>query len=546
MNTRTTIILLIVVLALGGGVLMMLSQDEKAAQKPTAALATAQDLFSPKPQIVKLQIERPDGSPQAIELRKDQWFLTKPVTALAQQPPIKDELKKICDLQYVQKYEPGAVDTPGDDVTGLKSPNIVLTIQGADGASHTLKIGKLRPLGRATYVAMDSDPAVYVVKKNLLQDLATPLTDYRDRFVNNVKYADNTRIRVQGLHNYEVVRLNKKWYVEKPVHARVDMSRFYDVLRTVTRVYAEDFVTDTPANLRIYGLDKPRMTITMSTQTVPASASASQPAASQPVIHSVTLLIGAKAGDKYFAKLADDPTVFQISEENYKNMDASLMDVREKTLAAIDSDKIEMLEVDTPGKTARLTPNGRDQWVMTGTYKGKAELLAVNDLIKAITHTFAAGFEDEPNPLTPYGFDKPRARIEIVQQGQTTPAELIVGADTPSGEMTYIKTTADNTIAVVKKTDAEALMADPGTLVDRSVTTFAGNDIRKMEITRNGHKSVLARGDDNTWRLTEPVKCRRTMTPPRRSWRTCRTCRLARWLPAAMARHMAWRSRRPA
>ena len=332
-----------------------------------------------------------------------------------------------------------------------------------------------------------------------------------------IPYPEITRIRVEGLQNYEFVIAEQdrqnKWILEKPVRGRMDSGKIYDFVQALTRVSTENFVAGSASNLRIYGLASPQLKITVTTEkkppaTQPAdSQPASQPASTQPAeIKTTTLLVGGKTGNQYFAMLEGEPSVFQISESTFKSLNVPILDLRERAIAGVDGDKIETLEVQANGQMVRLVKNGSHGWVMTGAYTGKAEFSAVDDLVKAVTHAFAVAFEDDPKQLTSYGFEKPRARVLVTATGQVVPVEILVGANTPSGEMTFVKNAGEGTVAVLKKADADALIVDPGSLLDRAVTTFAADDVQKMEITRDGRKSVLVRRQDNTWQLAEPVE----------------------------------------
>lgn len=514
MNTRTTIILLVVAVALGGGVLFMLNSEQKAAQEDTAVAASAKDLFDPKPaSVVELHVDQADGGPRAFEQRKEEWYITQPVAAPAQKEVVQEEVRNLTDLQYTRKFDPGTADFPGDDLTGLKNPNVQVSFKDKDGMAHTLKVGNLRPMGNETYVARDNDPAVYVVNQNLLQRLAKPLNDFRSKRVGEVTYADISRVAVEGLQNYEFTKGERDTFtLEKPVRARVEVGKASDVMQAMCNLTAEDFVADNASNLRIYGLARPQLTVSITTEKKPPASQpattqpASQPAATRPAeTKTTTLLVGAKSGNLYFAKLQDEPAVFQISEATFKSLSTPLQDIRQRTLANLDLSKVTAVELDAAGRTARLVRDARRDWYMTGTYTGKVERPALEAMLQAVERTSAVAFEDGTNQLT-YGFEKPRAHIALTVTGEVAPIEILVGSNTPSGEMTFVKNVSEGTVIVVKKSDADAMIVDPSSLLDRSVTTFAAGDVRKLEIANDGRTTVLDRGSDNVWKLDKPVQ----------------------------------------
>ena len=516
MNTRTTIILLVVAIALGAGMLFVFNQEQKAAQEPLAAAAPkAKDLFEPKPaSIIQVRVEQPDRPARLFEQRHDDWFIAQPVKARAQKMAIQDDARILGDLQYIQKYAPGAADLPSEDLTGLKQPNLVLTVKDKDGAIHTLKVGNVRPMTEdETYISKDTDPAVYVVKQNLLAKFARPLSDYRERRVSEIAFNEITRARIAGTQNYELVKAEGGWVLEQPVRGRTEMPKVEALLQAAANLTTENYVTDDDSNLKIYGLAQPQLALTIVTEkrppaTQPAGTqpAATQPAATQPAeVKTTTILVGGKAGNQYFAKIEGEPSVFQIPETVFKSINVPLLDLRDKSIAQIDPAKVTGLDLTTNGQSVMLIKQN-NRWQMAGAFVGPAETGIVDDLLKAISQAKATAFEDQPKPeLTPYGFEAPRARLRIVSEGKVTPVEILVGGNTPSGEMVFVQNVAEGSISVLKKTDAELLVVEPVALLERTVLSFARDDADKIEITRDGRTSTLVK-QGNTWQITAPTE----------------------------------------
>jgi hypothetical protein len=516
MNTRTTIILLVVAIALGAGMLMLFNQEQKEAQQPVAAAAgKAKDLFEPKPaSLVSLRVEQADRPTRLFEQRKDDWVIVGPVKARAERGAVDNDARAVADLQYILKYEPGAADVPSDELTGLKQPGMVLAIKDKDGGSHTVRVGNVRPMSEdETYITKDNDPAVYVVKVNLQTKFARPLREYREKRVADIPFNEVTRVLVAGAQNYEIVKAGEDWVLEQPVRSRTDRVKVEALLQAACNVYTENYVADDEKNLRIYGLTQPQLQVAITTEkkppaTQPASTQSaeSQPAATQPEVEvkTTTLLVGAKAGNQYFAKLAGETSVFQITDTVFKAISVPLVDIRDKSIAQVEQHKVKGIDLTVNGQSVILA-KVNDRWQMAGALVGPVESSAVADLLKAITQTKATAFEDDPKPeLTQYGFENPRARIRIVNEGKVDPVEILVGANTASGEMTFVRNASDGTIAVLKKIEADALVVEPSTMLERSVFSFNRDDAEKIEITQAGRTSTLVR-HGGTWRMIEPA-----------------------------------------
>jgi len=515
MNTRTTLVLVVLALILGVGVWLVSYQETKTAEKKAAEQTGPKNLFDPKPaEIVQIRVEIAGKPARLLVKRDDKWWLTEPIEAPARQWTVDDDARIVRDLKYVEKYEPGSADFPGDDITGLKEPQVVITIKDKDGAEHKILVGNLRPLSEQTYVKKDNDPAVYVVTENLVKTFIKKLDEYRDRRVVNFIVADAVRLKAEGARNYEAVKSDGKWIFEKPVRARADKDKIEDVLRTFSGIYAEEFVADNPKNLRIYGLDEPQLKLTVVTekekkQEPQATQPASKPAESQPAKKvertTITLLVGSKVRNRYFAKRADQPWVFQINETTFKNLSATLDDLRDKRVVELDADKAAKVEI-TAGEEHAVVEKTGHKWQISNAVKGDAETSAVEDLVKAIADLKAAAFEDEPKPqLVNYGFASPKVQLRVFCEGQVKPVEILVGAETPSGEMTFVKNVAENFIAVVKKEDADALLIKPVNLLERTVMKFDRSQVKRLEVVQQGRRVVLTKSQEGQWQLIEPV-----------------------------------------
>jgi hypothetical protein len=516
MNTRTTIILLVVAIALGAGMLFLFNQEQKAAQEPALAVAAkAKDLFEPKPAaIVQLRVEQPDRPARLFEQRDEEWFIAQPVKAHAQKTAVQEDARNLGDLQYIQKYASGAADFPGEELTGLKQPNMVLTIKEKDGTTHTLKVGNVRPMTEdETYISKDTDPAVYVVKQNLLTRFARPLTDLREKRLAEIPLAEITQIKAAGAQNYELVKANDEWVVAQPVRGRTDKAKVDALLQTASNLTAENYVADEASNLRIYGLAQPQLALTIVTEkkppaTQPATtqSTTTQPAATQPgEVKTTTILVGGKAGSQYFAKIDGESSIFQIPETVFKNINVPLLDLRDKAIAQVDPARVTGLNLTTNGQSVMLIKQ-KDRWQMAGAVVGPAESASVNDLLKTISQAKATAFEDQPKPeLTSYGFEAPRVRIRIISEGRIVPVEILVGGTTPSGEMVFVQNVAEGGICVLKKADVEGMLVEPLNLLERSVFSFARDDVDRLDLVRDGQTTTLAK-QGNQWRMTAPTE----------------------------------------
>src|SRR5262249_28182224 len=149
---------------------------------------------------------------------------------------------------------------------------------------------------------------------------------------------------------------------------------------------------------------------------------------------------------------AETPSVFQATDASLKNILQPLSGLREKSVARIESNRVNHIWLSGPAGSVELTKNN-GVWEFSsqppaGITSKAAEFAAVDDLLKAVRDLNATGFEATGEGLTDYGFGSPRSSLQVTVEGTPQPIRLIVGKATPSGTGVYVKNENDDTVAV--------------------------------------------------------------------------------------------------
>jgi len=163
MKMRNTLILMTIAAALLAFVLLYerkqpVSDIDEATPPPTELPVI---LYFDENQAQALRVTQP-GTGQSTELARDaqgQWRLTAPIAELADQDQVGYVLGALAFLQPSREIT-GFVSLAD---YGLDQPQLEVTIELADGTTHTIRFGETNPTRSAYYAQVDGQESVFLV-----------------------------------------------------------------------------------------------------------------------------------------------------------------------------------------------------------------------------------------------------------------------------------------------------------------------------------------------------------------------------------------------
>ncbi len=480
-------------------------------------------VFQPAPIGAKeLSIASADGATITFAKVDGDWMIREPIDAKAE----RFKVARLVSAVTSSPAEPIAGDEAlGNAVTGLASPPWTIKLTDERGRAHTLAVGNAVPMsgGAKTYVRDEGSGQIFAVQFDFAELLASPMSEWRDRSLWDISRGEIVRVAIAGRDSYELLAGGDAWRVVAPrIDARADEGAVTRLLDKLTALTISEFVSDAPAGsprtsrrggLAAYGLDRPQLIVTLTLRgEPPASAPATQ--ATQPG-RTVALAIGSKAGGGVFAQLSNSPSVFELPASVLDDLQPSLFDVRDKSLLMPAEKPISRVEVVNPAGQAALTL--RDgQWRMEIPHAGRANQHAVEQLIAAATKLTAVRFYDEVPALAAYGLDQPRCKVTLhaVEDaadsslpGRVARATWVeVGGESPSGDMTFVRSSDGGAVAAVRTADVQRLLDPPCTYWDAVLLNIpAREQPRALEVTRGDVQYRLAVDHAGEWRLAAPI-----------------------------------------
>src|SRR3989442_3046421 len=221
----------------------------------------------------------------------------------------------------------------------------------------------------------------------------------------------------------EVVTLKREpdgWRLLGPVTARGDRGKVDETLTTLTTARVDREIESAPTRLDAYGLDKPAVVVTLRLKNG----------------RQLGLQLGVKnpTGVWVYAREADKPAVFVVSDTVLRDVTRPLADLRDKTVLAFGQRQVTAFEVVTPEETLAVEQvDGR--WRLTRPVALAADAGTVTAFLDKLGSTrIKEVVAESPKSLAPYGLTRPlRVSIHTGRDKDRVTASLLIGSRAKQG-----------------------------------------------------------------------------------------------------------------
>ena len=507
MNVKTTVtllVLLIICLAL----VVLVRSDWLASEDGEDKDQAAKTLLPEMGKLVRLTLQTGEAGKIVLEKRADKWRLLEPVDAPATRWRTQNAADTFTRLTFIRKHAPDDEDFPKDDLTRLSEPLGVVTLADDKEATYTINVGRNPPGSKHTYVQLAGDEHVYVVDANLLETLARDVGDYRDTRVIDFDTANAVRVEVRGDRNFRLVKIKDKWVLDSPVSAPADAGAVSSLLNAISGIRAEKFVDDAPTDLAAYGLHAGAMRVTV--ELAPPEPAATQPttrpaAARKGRVIAITFGAAAEAGKTVFAKLADKPWVFQVSESKLKDLQPKIIDLRDKHVLSLGSQEVSRIEVHLKAGTSANLEKVDDVWHMRSPFAGRCDQGSVDKLLNTLRDLQASQFEDSPISLTDYGLTPPVGKLVLHFRGSDQTTTLLLGRAS-SAHVGFVQPANSKTVAVVQASDYRVLLRPSPAYWEKTVFELPDDaEVTRADVTRGIRTFTIEKQPDGEFKLLSPV-----------------------------------------
>jgi uncharacterized protein DUF4340 len=395
MRLRNTIIVLVLFAIVGGYAFVVSHYSQTEAQQKLLTVK-ADD-------IAKIELRYSDRD---IVLERDKgkpWRLVKPVGADADQTQANNLARAIADGVMVRTVD----DKPADVAPfGLKPPTTTITVTTFDNKTlPSIEVGKSTPIGFNAYVRLSGSPAVLLTEGAFAAGMNKTVNDLRVRDLMAFKIDDVQKLIItrDNGQTVEIDRDGENWKIVKPAQYPADDMAVRMALSTLVNARATDFISDAPASVTQYGLEKPHLTATVVLKNGDQQS----------------MLFGFKQNEAgksgIFVRRGERAPVYAVAEYLMTSLDKSALDFRDRTLVKVDPETIDTVKFKNSDGEFTLKRALANWNVIAGGKTTEADIPIVERLLNQFRDLKGQSIVADPMPSgQPFGLDNPALEITLI------------------------------------------------------------------------------------------------------------------------------------
>ncbi|MDQ6625968.1 MAG: DUF4340 domain-containing protein [Verrucomicrobiota bacterium] len=491
MKPRTTLALLAIAVALGAYIKFYESKRPNTEEAQRRA-----------GQVVNLERDKLEGiviqnGDDKIELRKDgeKWRLEAPVKDQADASAVQT---LISDLDFWQKDDTISskeVDTAKLQEFDLAKPKLRLRLLGKDAPPEIL-FGKDAALENRMYVRFANSRDIFVARNSVKNDISKKPEEFRDRKLTDLTTLQVSRVLLKTpAGEMELEKQGDAWSIVKPLRARADTQKVSDLISQVTGARVTQFVADDRGDLQPYALTQPRGSITLFKQDDKEGQ---------------LLQIGGgseKDKDQVYVRFAPRSYVYTLPKKIEDLLKTTPADLRDRHLVRIDSNSLDRLTIDAPGRAKTVLARKDQSWTLASKNNQPANASEVTRLIDTLKNEQVTRFVDDvASDLPKYGLDKPQLIVTLSAFASENTAESTAG-EKPLATISFGKVEGDEVFArvgeepfivAVKRALLDKIWSDPVQWQELAIFKFKPDEVHRLNVVTD-REAALVRGPNNEW-----------------------------------------------
>ena len=398
-------------------------------------------------QVIRLSLKTAAGE---MELQKqgDHWQIVKPLRARADDQKVNDLIAQITTSRIAQFV----ADDAGDlHPYGLTEPRGTVTIFTADDKQgQILQIGGVPEKEKdQIYVRFAPRKFIYTLPNKIETILSTRPNDLRDRHL--VRFdqnqLDRITIDVPGKTKTVLSRKDQNWTIVNRNNRLANAAEARRLIDLLAGEQVTNFVADVASDLPKYGLDKPQLTVTLSS--FASENTAETKAGEHPL---ATIAFGKIDGENIFARVGEEPFVVAVHRSMLDNIFADPLQWQDLTIFKFKPEQIHRLALFTDHEQSLIRgPNNQWEWV---TGNGPINTVAVQSLVNTLASLHAVRWLAN---VPPAAFDKPQLVATFTTSADDKAQHKVTISGPSADETSMARTDEHEGTFVISSSDLSAL-----------------------------------------------------------------------------------------
>ena len=392
---RSTLALLVV--AIGLGIYIYIDAD-RAPAGTADALETVFDFESDD--VSRISILAENGDETVIEKAADRWGLVAPFEGNVDVPAVVGLASSIADLE-MQRVVAEPEDAVDLSAFGLTTPRITVGVAATTGADSRLLLGERTPTGGDVYATIDGSNRVFLISGYLDDTFNQTTFDLRDKTILNFNSDQVASLVIAGGETaIELHKTDNRWSLISPFEAHADFGVTNGIVGRLSTGRIASVEVERADDLVPFGLDVPRLTVTVGLDSAAA-----------------TLLIGNdNAGGLVYARDLARDLVFTVDQSLVDELTQSPSEFRRKDLFAFRPFNATRVEIERDGdrwvfeKGTSETADGRQTWRRTAPSTEDLDTAVMDDLLAKLSNLRANEFVSSQEGT---GLDAPAVNVSV-------------------------------------------------------------------------------------------------------------------------------------
>ncbi len=436
---------------------------------------------------------------EKIEMRRrdSKWRLETPIKDQADASLIENLLSDLENWQKDGTISAKEIEADKNKLNeyGLNKPKLKLKLIGQDRPPEIL-FGKDAVLEGRMYVRFDNSKETFLAGQSVKKDVDKKPEEFRDRKLTDLITAQVTRVVLKTpAGEMELQKKGDHWDIVKPLRARGDDQKIADLIAQVTTARIQQFVADDHGDLHAYGLAEPRGAITLFTQEDKRGQ---------------LLQIGGvpeKEKDQLYVRFAPRGFVYTLPKKIEEVLDTKPNDLRDRHLVRIDTNILDRITIDAPGKGKTVLARKGENWTIVSRKNAPANSGEVRRLIERLQNEQLRRFvEDVASNLPKYGLDKPQLQLTFSSFASENTAETKAGEQPfativfgkADGDAVYARLGDEPFVVAVRRSLLDQISTDPLQWQELWIFKFKPEQIHRLSVAAN-NESSLVRNAKGEW-----------------------------------------------
>jgi len=395
---RSTIALAVVLAGLGAYIYFVTSKQDTDSsttklEKVFPGLATDK--------INELTVKSESGDTTTLKKEGDKWQMTSPLQTHGSEADVVAITGALGQLEVSRVVDE---NPSGLGDYGLDKPQIEVDYKTSDGKSGKVLVGVKNATGSSLYAKRNEDKRVFLIAQYQEASLNKSTFDMRDKSIMSLETdkADGAQVVADGKTIQFAKASGSEWKLVKPIAGRADFSAVEGLLSKVATAQMKSVATDTatPADLKMYGLDKPAVSVTVNMGSA----------------HGGFEIGGKAAADTVYARDASKPVVVTVDKTLVDDLKKTVDDYRPKNIFESRAFNIDHIEITRGSQKLVLdrvkakTENDADTWHRTSPNPGDADKDKVSKTLADLADFNVTSFVDSTAKT---GLDQPAMVVDV-------------------------------------------------------------------------------------------------------------------------------------